>query len=330
LTKEKSESKPIAFHDGMIERENLPNPIVLYPGFYGAFFGFREKEDSPIILCSCAKEAIENYLRLRLSAPVGTYIDPRRMSILESMYFPLTLVETLMKNGAPNDYRIIYNLTFRNRLCHECNRSVPKYRYCHEMNGSSFTQTYGWYINKQAFEWGIEPISLRYLKDECPLEVRELFDEKLMHHSRYEISVSRTLAKRWRKQERAVLNCIENTVRDGFKVKRIGESWISETVLYYLIESMLKDKQVLRHYRPGFLEGLELDIFIPNLNIGIEYQGLQHFKAVKHWGGEEAFRRTHERDRRKKELSDLNNIKLAYFFYNERITEELVKERLGI
>jgi len=33
----------------------------------------------------------------------------------------------------------------------------------------------------------------------------------------------------------------------------------------------------LRHYRPDFLQGLELDIFIDELKIGMEYQGIQHF-----------------------------------------------------
>jgi hypothetical protein len=324
-------SKSIAYQDGMIERENLPYPIVLYPGFYGAFFGFREMENSYIWLCACAKEAIVNYVRIRFSRPIGTYADPRRMFILDTMYFPLALVETLMKSGPPNNEKIVDSLLFRRGLCHECNGVTPKYRYCHEMYGASFKQAYGWYVNKQAFEWGIEPIRpLRCLEDKCPLEIRELFDEELKQHSAYEISTSEALTKKWLKQERTIMNAVENSVREKFGAKRIGENWVTETILYYMIKSLIGEKPVLRHYRPDFLEGLELDIFIPPLSVGVEYQGAQHFEPVKHWGGEETFRRTCERDKRKKQLCDLNQVKLVYFSYTEQITEELAKVRLGI
>jgi len=330
-SEDRLKSKSIAFRDGTIERENLPYPIVLYPGFYGAFFGFQEKENSSIWLCACAKEAIENYVRIRLSTPIGTYADPRRMFILDSMYFPVNLVETLLKSGAPNNEKIVDSLLFRRGLCHECNGVTPKLRYCHPMYGAAFKQTYGWYINKQAFEWGISPIlPLRCLEDKCPLEVRELFDEELKHHSVYEISTSETLRKKWWKQERTVMNAVENSVREKFGAKRIGEAWVTETILYYMVKSLINEKQVLRHYRPDFLEGLELDIFIPSLNLGVEYQGLQHFEPVEHWGGEEAFGRRRERDIRKKHLCTLNNVRLVCFSYNEQITEELVKARLGL
>ena len=127
-TEDRLESKSIAFRDGIIERENLPYPIVLYPGFYGAFFGFQEKENSSIWLCACAKEAVENYVRIRLSTPISNNIDPRRMFILDRMYFPVNLVETLMKNGAPNNEKIVDSLLFRSGLCHECNGVTPKLR----------------------------------------------------------------------------------------------------------------------------------------------------------------------------------------------------------
>ncbi len=328
---EKLESGSVAFRDGIVQRENLPYPIALYPGFYGAFFGFQEKENSPIAMCACAKEAIENYVRIRLSTPIGTYVDPRRMFILDKMYFPLALVEGLMRNGAPSNEKIVDDLLFQSGLCHECNGITPKLRYCVETYGGVFKQTYGWYINKQAFEWGLNQIMpLRCLEDRCPSEVGELFDEELKHYSVNEISVSKTLSAKWRKQERAIMNAVENSVRDRFGAKRIGEAWVTETILYYMIRTLMKEKQVLRHYRPDFLEGLELDIFIPSRNLAVEYQGLQHFEPVTHWGGQQALKRTREKDMRKKNLCTLKNVRLAYFYYNEQITEGLVKTRLGL
>jgi hypothetical protein len=145
---DKLERKEIAYRDNTITKENLPFPIVLYPGFYGAFFGFRQREDSPIVLCSCAKEAIENYLRFRLSKPIPPNTDPGRMFALDSMYFPRALIDTLMKRGVQNNYEVMNYLVFESNLCHECNGVVPKYRYCHEMYGGAFKQNYGRYINR--------------------------------------------------------------------------------------------------------------------------------------------------------------------------------------
>lgn len=36
---------------------------------------------------------------------------------------------------------------------------------------------------------------------------------------------------------------------------------------------------------------LRLDFYIPSLNLGIEYNGIQHYEPVKHFGGEERFKK---------------------------------------
>ena len=48
----KNNKKPIAYEDYTVAQEELPYPIVLYPGFYGVFFGFRKDERTPIVFCS--------------------------------------------------------------------------------------------------------------------------------------------------------------------------------------------------------------------------------------------------------------------------------------
>ncbi len=218
------ESKPIAFQDGMIQQENLPYPIVLYPGFYGAFFGFQEKGSSQITLCSCSKMATENYIKMRVIGPIQRNIDPRRAYILDRMYFPVSLVEELMRNRVSPNEQVIANLHFKEGLCHECNKQTPKLRYCHKMYGGSFKQTYGWYINKQAFEWGLDPIQpLHHLENVCPSEVKALFDSELRARDMHEISTSRELMKALQKQNRIILNAVENKVREKFGVEKIRE-----------------------------------------------------------------------------------------------------------
>lgn len=140
----------------------------------------------------------------------------------------------------------------------------------------------------------------------------------------YHTIIYSVIQRRYRKVNRI----IENETRQAFGMKKIGEAWTSETILYTIVKRLLPNYDVMRHYRPGILEGLELDIYIKELNIGIEYQGIQHFKAVKHWGGKEGLKKTRERDKRKADLCALNVIKLIYFDHTENLSEELVKSKI--
>ena len=65
-----------------------------------------------------------------------------------------------------------------------------------------------------------------------------------------------------------------------------------------------------------------LDIFIENLNVGIEYQGIQHFEPVKYFGGKEKYEYTVKMDKLKKEKCDNNNVKLFYFSKEKKIPKE--------
>lgn len=76
------------------------------------------------------------------------------------------------------------------------------------------------------------------------------------------------------------------------------------------------------------MEGLELDIYIYELRLGIEYQGIQHFKPMKHWGGKEGFEKLKERDAKKKLICNQKSIKLLYFRYDENLTTEYVREKI--
>ena len=56
-----------------------------------------------------------------------------------------------------------------------------------------------------------------------------------------------------------------------------------------------------------------LDFYLPDYNVGVECQGEQHFFPVKYFGGEKTFKKTLERDKRKKLLCEKHSIKLLYF-----------------
>ena len=174
--KAKPIKKSIAFRDNTVVQENLPYPIVCYPGFYGTFFAFRSEADSPLAFCSCAKVAIENYIALRLSRPAHQYADPSRMFILDSIDFPSTFTAELISVNPSRGSEVIGHLRFEHQLCHKCNQTVPSLRYCHEMYGTAFIQTYGWYVKQAYFRLGIWPYGDGYLPSVCPREYQSEID----------------------------------------------------------------------------------------------------------------------------------------------------------
>ena len=103
---------------------------------------------------------------------------------------------------------------------------------------------------------------------------------------------------------------------------------MSETQLYKLVALMFSDYEVIREASPDWLGNQRLDIFIPSLNIAIEYQGEQHFKPIELFGGAEGLHKTRERDKRKKRLCHENKVKLVLFKYNESLNQENVERKL--
>ncbi|WP_312126265.1 hypothetical protein [Brevundimonas sp.] len=104
----------------------------------------------------------------------------------------------------------------------------------------------------------------------------------------------------------------ENTLREERELPRVGEGWVAETALYYQIKSALNEEIVVQHARPSWLGRQHLDIYLPSRKIAIEYQGAQHDRPIQFFGGEEAFKRTVQRDRRKQMLCRRNAVALIY------------------
>ena len=64
-----------------------------------------------------------------------------------------------------------------------------------------------------------------------------------------------------------------------------------------------------------------IDFFIPSLNIGIEYQGRQHFGPTIRFGDDERYKITYERDFRKYQKCKENGIKLFYISFEKFLPE---------
>ncbi|MDA9247180.1 hypothetical protein N9P25_02540 [Flavobacteriaceae bacterium] len=102
----------------------------------------------------------------------------------------------------------------------------------------------------------------------------------------------------------------ENTYRLNIGAKKIGESWIAETELFYKIKNALPEIEVIQHGRPSWLGRQHFDIWIPELKIAIEYQGKQHDEPIEFFGGLEAFEKGIKRDKVKKKKCLENKVKL--------------------
>lgn len=64
-----------------------------------------------------------------------------------------------------------------------------------------------------------------------------------------------------------------------------------------------------------------LDFYIPSLNVGIEYQGRQHFNPNRRFGDENGYNLTYERDLRKYNKCIENGIKVFYISFEKEIPE---------
>ena len=71
------------------------------------------------------------------------------------------------------------------------------------------------------------------------------------------------------------------------------------------------------------IKPLPFDFYLPKLNSCIEFNGIQHYEPVTHFGGYNQYIIQQKRDKIKIEYCLNNNIKLIVIKYNENITEIL-------
>jgi hypothetical protein len=73
---------------------------------------------------------------------------------------------------------------------------------------------------------------------------------------------------------------------------------------------------------------LPFDFYLPDNNICIEFQGMQHFIPVKHFGGIEKFKKQVINDNIKKEYCEYNNIKLIIIRYDDIDIQKIIEKIL--
>ncbi len=307
-------------HDSIISYENLPLSFVHYPS-NGAFFGFSEDIDSEIYFCECQKDAIYNYIALRQLPSNIKYEGPRSYP-LGAEAFPLDISERSQYWG---NNLVVDFLKFKKNICFRCNNVIPEKDF--GRNGI-FMNKYGWYVKEEYYRLGIDTYRHTVLPNHCQhsiyTQMKNYYEElNSKHFTIFDTDFSLPSQPPHERE-------IENFVREKFGYKHIGEGWISEGILYDIVKNIYPNEEIIRHHRPLWLDRLELDIFLPNKKLAFEYQGIQHYQPIEHWGGEEQFKIRVEHDSRKKRLCKEHDITLVCIDYDEPLNEQYVKHKIKV
>ena len=114
-----------------------------------------------------------------------------------------------------------------------------------------------------------------------------------------------------------------NNILNGYGCPKCNESKGEKQ-----IASLLDSKYVAYERQKKFkdccdINPLPFDFYLPDYNMAIEYDGLQHFKPIKHFGGNKAFEYTFKHDKIKNEYCKNNGISLLRIPYYKNVEEEL-------
>lgn len=312
-----------------IAKELLPLPWVSYPfAFGGAFPGFRERPDSPIFFCSCQRTAIHNRLALWAPGIHGVQLIRTGFKLPDTEDFPWDFWKPIADGGARSDADFVSQLRFAEGVCHECNRRVPATPALRPPSTDAFGTLFRCYLRKEQFHAGVDMMEGWILEDRCTDEIKVLVPpEPLLYrksddpwHRPYDSLFQRREV--WARYRPQVHDAIVVRTRSAFGFPARGPRLTSETILYLRTCAAFPDCCVVRHYRPRGLRGLSVDVYIPELKVGIEYQGAQHFEALEHWGGETAFKATRHRDERKKAEFQKLGISIVEFQGNVTFIDE--------
>lgn len=111
----------------------------------------------------------------------------------------------------------------------------------------------------------------------------------------------------------------------GQGCKKCNISKMENEIKQLLIENKIQFEEQKRFEWLGYQS---LDFYLPKHKIAIECQGEQHFKPIKHFGGEKALTENKERDERKLKLCNENGIKLLYYAnYNYNFPYKVITDK---
>lgn len=107
----------------------------------------------------------------------------------------------------------------------------------------------------------------------------------------------------------------------------ISKRWKSEFSLYLLVKSYFPNTEY--QYRDQWLEKQSLDIYVPELRVGFEYQGLQHYQPVGIFEGDGGFEKRQIMDELKRKKCKENHVILIEWKYTKEISDVNLRDVLA-
>lgn len=175
--------------------------------------------------------------------------------------------------------------------------------------------------------------------DSLPKISFEEFVEKsnLVHDSQYDYTKTKETFIEGNVNKKVLITCKEHgdfwqpmrTHIAGFcGCKRCHKKWRAEHKLLDRIREEFPNEIVLHQFSPPWLHRQIFDIYLPDQNIAIEYNGQQHYIPVEWYGGTKSLIGQIEMDNKKRKVCLDNDCKLfefPYFFSEKQINEEIEK-----
>jgi len=119
----------------------------------------------------------------------------------------------------------------------------------------------------------------------------------------------------------------EEAFRRERSIPEIGRGWVSEVALLDLVRTIWP--AAVHQWRPPFLGMQSIDIYLPELDLAIEYQGQQHYEPIALFGGKEGFALTRARDEKKRTLLQRHGVRLLEWRYDVPIRRSELTSRLA-
>lgn len=109
----------------------------------------------------------------------------------------------------------------------------------------------------------------------------------------------------------------------GKGCKKCNESKGEKIIRCYLEENLIRFESEKSFEECKNIKKLRFDFYLPEYNLCIEYDGIQHFKPLEFWGGNEALLERKKCDLIKTDFCISNNINLLRINYKENIKNKL-------
>ena len=325
---------------------DLPYPWVKYPHGKSIVCAFAKSADGPFAACACSLTPLKNWAILK----ERQYI--RRIEMNSTMlgknyheegYLVSDVwnreVNELFWYDAEADELDLTRFTFVEAICHQCVGVLP-------IRDLADETPWNLYIRQEHTRFGLTEATFYddYLEDQLNETLKELMEQGLkaqnlymdFHNGSTPIDRNRawdewTIERKRLERQRTYIDdqirrYFENKVRRSFGLDDFGRGSLPEYKMYLILKRLYKETELQRNVHPDWLDGLELDVWIPEFSIAFEYQGEQHFNAIEHWGGKEELAKTQERDKRKKELCQDYGVKLICINYDDPLDEAFLSK----